>query len=136
MMTPEQRQPAAEIAGYVRREVREEGLALISDLAAAPTPRRARYCGECVWVWIDGRPAWTRSPVALSDGIPDLSDPATIDALLRHLQRRGWIVSRQIGRFADRCCIVRRLVDIATVGYKDAWLAAARAINEEANRET
>ena len=104
MMTPEQRGIAEQIADYVRREVREVGLLLLSG---APDG----YGREIL------------------DGIPDLSDEATIDALLRHLRRRGWTQERSregmVGLWRDGCTGV----------YTIPWKAIAHAIKEEINHE-
>jgi len=135
MMTPEQRELAEQIADYVRREVREVGLRVDSAGLRCILTGYSIHDGKPVW-----RDLWDPelAPIAqevVERGIPDLSDYATIDALLRHLRRRGWVALQRAERWGAKCRIGRSMSEIAGLRYEDAWLAVARTINKETNNE-
>jgi hypothetical protein len=120
MMTPEQRQMAEQIADYVRREVREVGLKLVEDDTLS------------VWIndgWLLDNPTGTHIEPHKT-GIPDLSDDATIDALLRHLMQRGWRMTRWDNKRVE----VRKIGCMLFDGR--LWSATAKAIKEEMKHES
>jgi len=127
MMTDEQREIAEQIADYVRREVREVGMVFDSGGLLCILTGFSVHDGKLVWRDLMDPECDAVAQEVVERGIPDLSDDATIDALLRHLLRRGWRMIRWDNKRVEVRKVGCMLFDSVP------WSAIAKAVKEEAD---